>query len=284
MAAFVDLKQRECQIFLQQRWVYLESSESCDSGSVPMVSHVQLPRRQGKGPSKAGKRKLAGLCSAKSLWLFLAESLLVTKNLSTSYWVHAQLLICVRLFVTPWTVASQAPLSMGFTRQGYWSWLPFSFPGDLSAQGLNLFLFHLLHWQVDSLPLCSWEALFSCSKLLFQDMTALPSGFPILFNWGSCFIDCWCIPPCSKSKFLPQRNPNPGSSPTLLQSWKVLISQGETTLVAKKYTQSMLGDRWLSVHNFPSEATHEFLTVQLWKQFFFNLLFNTYTPKYRGVH
>ena len=85
MAAFVDLKQRECQIFLQQRWVYLESSESCDSGSVPMVSHVQLPRRRGKGPSKAGKRKLAGLCSAKSLWLFLAESLLVTKNLSTSY-------------------------------------------------------------------------------------------------------------------------------------------------------------------------------------------------------
>ena len=82
--------------------------------------HVQVPPRQGKGPFKAGKRKLAGLCSAKSLWLFLAESLLVTKNLSTSYWVHAQLLICVRLFVTPWTVAGQAPLSMGFTRQGYW--------------------------------------------------------------------------------------------------------------------------------------------------------------------
>ena len=85
MAAFVDLKKIECQIFLQQRWVYLESLESCDSGSVPMVSHVQVPPRQGKGPFKAGKRKLARLCSAKSLWLFLVEFLLVRKSLSASY-------------------------------------------------------------------------------------------------------------------------------------------------------------------------------------------------------
>ena len=35
-------------------------------------------------------------------------------------------LSCVRLFVTPWTVAHQAPLSMGFPRQEYWSVLPFS--------------------------------------------------------------------------------------------------------------------------------------------------------------
>ena len=100
--------------------------------------HVQVPPRQGKGPFKAGKRKLAGLCSAKSLWLFLAESLLVTKNLSTSYWVHAQLLICVRLFVTPWTVAGQAPLSMGFSRQEYWSGLPCPPPEDLPNPGIKL--------------------------------------------------------------------------------------------------------------------------------------------------
>ena len=35
------------------------------------------------------------------------------------------------LFVTSWTVAHQAPLSMGFSRQGYWSGLPFPSPGDL---------------------------------------------------------------------------------------------------------------------------------------------------------
>ena len=47
----------------------------------------------------------------------------------------------------------QTPLSMGFSRQECWSGLPFPPPGDLPAQGVNLCLFHLLHWQADSLPL-----------------------------------------------------------------------------------------------------------------------------------
>ena len=42
-----------------------------------------------------------------------------------------KLLSCIRLFATPWTVANQAPPSMGFSRQEYWSGLPFSSPGDL---------------------------------------------------------------------------------------------------------------------------------------------------------
>ena len=37
----------------------------------------------------------------------------------------------VQLFATPWTVAYQAPQTMGFSRQGYWSGLPFPSPGDL---------------------------------------------------------------------------------------------------------------------------------------------------------
>ena len=41
----------------------------------------------------------------------------------------------VWLFVTPWTVARQAPLSMEFSRQEYWSGLPFSSPGDLPDPG-----------------------------------------------------------------------------------------------------------------------------------------------------
>ena len=44
-------------------------------------------------------------------------------------------LSCVRLFVTPWTVAHQAPPSMGFSRQEYWSVLPFPSPGDLPDPG-----------------------------------------------------------------------------------------------------------------------------------------------------
>ena len=40
-------------------------------------------------------------------------------------------------FLTPWTVAHQAPLSMGFFRQEYWSGLPFSSPGDPPDPGIK---------------------------------------------------------------------------------------------------------------------------------------------------
>ena len=43
----------------------------------------------------------------------------------------------VRLFATPWTVAYQAPLSMGFSRQECWSGLPFPSPGDLPNPGIE---------------------------------------------------------------------------------------------------------------------------------------------------
>ena len=44
----------------------------------------------------------------------------------------------VQLFATPWTVAHQAPLPMGFSRQEYWSELPFPSPGDLPDPGIKL--------------------------------------------------------------------------------------------------------------------------------------------------
>ena len=56
----------------------------------------------------------------------------------------------VWLYVTPWTVACQAPRSMEFSQQEYWNGLLFPPPGDLPDPGLNL---HLRHWQADSLPL-----------------------------------------------------------------------------------------------------------------------------------
>ena len=43
----------------------------------------------------------------------------------------------VQLFATPWTVAYQAPPSMGFSRQEYWSGLPFPSPGDLPNPGIK---------------------------------------------------------------------------------------------------------------------------------------------------
>ena len=58
----------------------------------------------------------------------------------------------VKLIVTPWTAAYQAPLSMGFSRQEYWSELPFPSPGDLPdpeiesrSPELQEDLYHLSH-------------------------------------------------------------------------------------------------------------------------------------------
>ena len=49
--------------------------------------------------------------------------------------VKVKSLSCVRLCATPWTAACQAPLSMGFSRQQYWSGLPFPSPRDLPNPG-----------------------------------------------------------------------------------------------------------------------------------------------------
>ena len=51
---------------------------------------------------------------------------------------EVKLLSPVRLLETPWTVAHQAPPSMGFPRQEYWNGLPFPSPGDLPDPGVEL--------------------------------------------------------------------------------------------------------------------------------------------------
>ena len=60
---------------------------------------------------------------------------------------------CVWLFLTPWAIAHQVPLSMEFSRQEYCSGCHALLQGIFPTQGLNLCRLCLLHWQVDSLPL-----------------------------------------------------------------------------------------------------------------------------------
>ena len=58
--------------------------------------------------------------------------------------------------MTPWTVARQAPLSTGFSGQGFWRGLPFVLQGVSLTQGSNLHLLHFLPWQAeDSFPVAS---------------------------------------------------------------------------------------------------------------------------------
>ena len=54
---------------------------------------------------------------------------------------------------TPWTVALQAPLSMGFSRQEYWSRVAISYSRGSSPPRDQIHVLCLLHWQVESLPL-----------------------------------------------------------------------------------------------------------------------------------
>ena len=60
---------------------------------------------------------------------------------------------CVQIFATPWTVVHQAPLSMGLSRQEYWSGFPCPPPGDLSHSGIEPEILMSPALQAGSLPL-----------------------------------------------------------------------------------------------------------------------------------
>ena len=62
-------------------------------------------------------------------------NILYTYTVCVHVCVHAHLVVFDS--ATPWTVAYQAPLSMGFPRQEYWSGLPFPFPGDHPEPGME---------------------------------------------------------------------------------------------------------------------------------------------------
>ena len=69
----------------------------------------------------------------------------------------------VQLWATLWTVACQAPLSMGFPRQEYWSGLSFPFPGDIPNPGIKP---TSPAWQVDSLPPSHWGSPYVCNMCI----------------------------------------------------------------------------------------------------------------------
>ena len=72
----------------------------------------------------------------------------------------------VWLFATLWTVAHQAPLSMGVSRQEYWTGLPCPPPGDLYHPGIELLSPVVPALQADSLPLSQWGSPYKCIQWL----------------------------------------------------------------------------------------------------------------------
>ena len=103
----------------------------------------------------------------------------------------------VQLFATPWTVAYHTPLSMGFSRQEYWSGLPFPSPEDLTDQGSNLGLphcrqmvYHLSH-QENPFMVCSWHQILNllCSLDLGKSLSvSVLVSFPCMFL---CVVMRW---------------------------------------------------------------------------------------------
>ena len=103
-----------------------------------------------------------------TIWLSLISG--ATEYAIISLCVHV--LSCVQLFAILWTIAHQAPLSMEFSRQEYWSRLPFPSPGDLPDPGIE-------HTSLVPPALAggffthctTWEAL--CDKFTFNDIITL---------------------------------------------------------------------------------------------------------------
>ena len=105
--------------------------------------------------------------------------------------VRAKSLQSCRLFATLWIVACQVLLSMGFSRQEYWSGLPCPLPGDLPDPGIEPAPLCLLHWQAGSLP--SGRPVMYVRQCCSPNSSNLPcpTGTPCLFSTSaSLFLPC----------------------------------------------------------------------------------------------
>ena len=98
----------------------------------------------------------------------------------------------LRLFVTLWTVACQAPLSLGFSRQGYWSGLPCPPPGHLPDLGIDLHLLCFLRWQKASLPLLLVHLEVPSPQHLPLNLAASLPLFSDCFLWGCTWHSMAC--------------------------------------------------------------------------------------------
>ena len=83
-------------------------------------------------------------------------------------------------------ISRQVPLSVGFFRQEYWSGLPCRFPCHLPDPGIKT-LQHFLHWQVDSLPLTTWEA-YLFPQALLMETSELYTSLHFNHKYTICFL------------------------------------------------------------------------------------------------
>ena len=113
-------------------------------------------------------------------------------------WKKVKLLSCVWLFATPWTVAYQAPRFMEFSRQEYWSGLPFPSPGDLSEQRTKT-TSQQLAWHVGQILWLSCKSYsFDTACLSSSEQSEVPYAF-LWDLWWRCFFLLFVL--CFGKKF-----------------------------------------------------------------------------------
>ena len=100
---------------------------------------------------------------------------------------------CVQLFVTPWTVAHQAPVSMGFSRQEYQGGLPFPSPEDLPNPGIKPASLEAPALQTDSLPL-SHQGSPWLMRHIIQTQSMTTALMPILLLGENLRVSLSCLP------------------------------------------------------------------------------------------
>ena len=137
--------------------VLYETLNGSGSGKLPLVDTEGIPPYWNMLPEKEQNR-----LNQEQLSIERCEPVVTSQFTKETYSREQRLHACcmlshfshVRLFATLWTVAHQALLSMGFSRQEYWSGLLCPPPGDLPHSGIeSASVKSNLHWQVGSLPL-----------------------------------------------------------------------------------------------------------------------------------
>ena len=100
--------------------------------------------------------------------------------------------------MTPWTVACQAPLSMTFFRQEYWSGLPFPLPGDLLNLGIELsspeFSRRILYQDASRKAYTGKEFTYHCRRCKRRRFDPWVGKIPWERNGNPLQCSCWEIP------------------------------------------------------------------------------------------
>ena len=174
--------------------------------------------------------------------------MLYSRFLLVIYFIYCLLspFSCVWFFATLWTVAHQAPLSMGFSRQEYWSGLQCTPPGDLPDPGIMSsaltggFFTTSTTWEsILYIVLCILLVVIHCVYAYAQSLscvqffaTAWTLAHQASPSMGFSRQECWSGLPCPPPEDLPDPGiePTPPASPALQADSIPLSHQGSSVM------------------------------------------------------